>query len=164
MEFDRCGLDRFEAPGKHLAPGVVDRKRTAILDHDVAKLRKGSSFGEPEDFQGQFAKKSRGHSAHERSKMGLRQLIIERLVGNRGIKQRIEAAVEIRQGFDAMARTGRRQREAQAKRRNGPLAPAKLRVFAAGVEQRFRKHPLELISDHAKAISGKALTMLEWAC
>src|SRR5215510_11073722 len=82
--------------------------------------------------------------------MGLRQLIIERLVGNRGIKQRIEAAVEIRQGFDAMARTGRRQREAQAKRRNGPLAPAKLRVFAAGVEQRFRKHPLELISDHAK--------------
>ena len=82
--------------------------------------------------------------------MGLRQLIIERLVGNRGIKQRIEAAVEIRQGVDAMARTGRRQREAQAKRRNGPLAPAKLRVFAAGVEQRFRKHPLELISDHAK--------------
>ena len=56
MEFDRCGLDRFEAPGKHLAQGVVDRKRTAILDHDVAKLRKGSSFGEPEDFQGQLAK------------------------------------------------------------------------------------------------------------
>jgi hypothetical protein len=62
----------------------------------------------------------------------------------------IEAAVEIRQGFDAMARTGRRQCEAQAKRRNGPLAPTKLRVFAAGVKQRFGKHPLELISDHAK--------------
>src|SRR5207248_2510683 len=38
--------------------------------------------GEPEDFQGQFANKSRGHSAHERSTMGLRQLIRERLVGN----------------------------------------------------------------------------------
>ena len=83
-------------------------------------------------------------------KAGLRQLVIERLVGDRGVKQRMEAAVEIRQGFDALARTGRRQRQTQAKRRDGPLAPTKLCVFAASVEQRFRKHPLELISDHAK--------------
>ena len=84
------------------------------------------------------------------AKWGLANLVIEGFVGDRGVKQRIEAAVEIRQGFDALARTGRRQRQAQAKRRDGPLAPTKLRVFAAGVEQRFGKHPLELVSDHAK--------------
>src|SRR2546421_3045828 len=150
MESDGCGLDRFEAPGKRLAQGVVDRKRTAILNENMAKFCKGPSFGEPKDFEGHFAKKPRGHRAHERGKVGLGQLVVERLIGNGGVKQRIETAVEIRQRFDAMARTGRRQREAQAKRGNGPLAPTKLCVFAAGVEQPFGKHPLELLSDHAK--------------
>ena len=77
-------------------------------------------------------------------------LSIERFVSSRGVKQRIEAAVEIRQGFDAMARAGRRQRQAQPKWRDGPLAPTKLYLFAAGVQQRFREHPLELVRDHAK--------------
>src|SRR5687768_3365640 len=89
----------------------------------------GASFGDSQDFVGHVAKQSRGHRAHERSKIGLRQLVVERFVGQRGVKARVEGAVEIRQGFDAMARTGRRQCEVQAKRRNGPLAPTKLRVF-----------------------------------
>jgi hypothetical protein len=58
--------------------------------------------------------------------------------------------VEIREGFDALARTGRRQCQTSSKRRDGPLAPTKLHVFTTGVEQRFGKHPLELVSDHAK--------------
>ncbi len=62
----------------------------------------------------------------------------------------MEAAVKIREGVDALARAGRRQRQAQAQRRDGPLTPTKLHLFAAGVEQRFRKHPLELVRDHAK--------------
>src|SRR2546426_4505177 len=49
-----------------------------------------------------------------------------------------------------MACAGRRQRQAQAKRCDDPLAPTKPRLFATGVEQRFRKHPLELVRDHAK--------------
>ena len=53
MEFDGCGLDRFEAPGKHLAQGVVDRKRTAILNENMAKFCKGPSFGEPTHVQGE---------------------------------------------------------------------------------------------------------------
>src|SRR6266702_472767 len=86
----------------------------------------------------------------ERGKVGFRHLVIEGFVGNRGVKQRIEAAVEIRQGFDTLAGAGRRQRQAQAKGRDDALASTKFRLFAAGVEQRFGKHPLELVSDHAK--------------
>src|SRR6185295_289817 len=112
MEFDGGGLDDFEAPGKYLAQGVVNSKRATILNDDVAKLCKGPSLCEPKHFETHFADKPRGHSAHEGGKMGLGQLVIERFVSKRGVKQRIEAAVEICQGFDAMARTGRRQREA----------------------------------------------------
>jgi hypothetical protein len=91
--------------------------------------------------------------------MGLGPLVIERFVGQRGGKQRMEAAGEIREGCDAMARPGRRQGEAQAQRRHSPLAPTKLRVFAAGVQQLFGKHPLELVSDHAQ-LSGIRLGLL----
>src|SRR3989442_7806222 len=49
-----------------------------------------------------------------------------------------------------MACAGRSQRQAQAKRCDDPLAPTNPRLFATGVEQRFRKHPLELIRDHAQ--------------
>src|SRR2546421_13064169 len=82
MESDGCGLDRFEAPGKRLAQGVVDRKRTAILNENMAKFCKGPSFGEPKDFEGHFAKKPRGHRAHERGKVGLGQLVVERLIAD----------------------------------------------------------------------------------
>ena len=62
----------------------------------------------------------------------------------------MEAAVDIGQRLDGLAGTGGGQREAQAKWRDDALASAKLDVFATGVEQRFGKHPLELVSDHAK--------------
>jgi hypothetical protein len=41
----------------------------------------------------------------------------------------MEASVEIRQRVDTLARTGHRQRQAQATRRDNPLAPTNLRVF-----------------------------------
>ena len=77
-------------------------------------------------------------------------MVIEGLVGDGSTKERIEAAVEIGDGLDTLAGTGRRQRQAQAKGRDDALASTKFHVFATGVEQRFRKHPLELISDQAK--------------
>src|SRR6266705_5280955 len=128
----------------------MDGKGSPILDHDVAKLRKDPSLGESEDFQGHLTNETGGRSAHEISKVRLRQLVIECFVGNRRVKQRIKAPVEICQGFDAMAGTSRRQCQAQTKRRDDPHAPIKLHVFAAGVEQHFGKHPLELVSNHAK--------------
>ena len=82
--------------------------------------------------------------------MGSCYLIIEGLVGDGGTKEGIEAAVEIGNGLDTLAGTGRRQRQAQAKWRDDALASAKFHLFATGVEQRFGKHPLELVSDHAK--------------
>jgi hypothetical protein len=54
---------------------------------------------------------------------------------------------------------------------NGPLPAAKLHVFATGVEQRFGKHPLALVSDQAKlsvihrellSLYQKQLTQLEF--
>jgi hypothetical protein len=77
-------------------------------------------------------------------------LVIEGLVSDGGTKERIEATVEIGDGLDAMAGRGRRQRQAQAKWRDDALASAKFHLFATGVEQCFGKHPLELVSDHAK--------------
>src|SRR5207248_5729140 len=150
MELDSCGLDHFETSGEHLAQGVVDSKRAAILNDDVAKFGKGPSLFEPQDFEGHFADKPRGHGADERGTMRLGHLVIERLVRNGGMKQGVEAAVEIRQGFDTLARTGRRQRQAQAKWREDALASTKFHVFATRIEQRFGKHPLELVRDHAK--------------
>ena len=40
------------------------------------------SFGEPKDFEGHFAKKPRGHRAHERGTVGLGQLVVERLIAD----------------------------------------------------------------------------------
>ena len=51
MEFDGGELDDFEAPGKHLAQGVVKSKRATILNDDVAKLCKGPSLCEPKHFE-----------------------------------------------------------------------------------------------------------------
>jgi hypothetical protein len=77
-------------------------------------------------------------------------LSIEGLVRDGGAKQGIEAAVQVGDRLDALAGTGGGERQAQAKRCNGPHAPTKLHVCATGVEQRFGKHPLELVRDHAK--------------
>src|SRR5215831_17670655 len=82
--------------------------------------------------------------------MGLGYLVIKGLVGDGGAKEGIEAAVQIGQRLDALAGTRCGQSQPQAKWGNDPLSSTKLRVFAAGVEQRFRKHPLELGRDHAK--------------
>ena len=128
----------------------MDRKRTAILDDDVAKRRKGPPPGEPEDFERHVPDESRGHGAGEISKAGLGHLVIEGFVGDGGTKQGIEATVEIGDRLDPLAGTGGCESEAQAKRRDDALAAAKLHVFATGVEQRFRKDPLELVHDHAK--------------
>src|SRR5207245_9255870 len=61
-----------------------------------------------------------------------------------------EGTGEIRDRLHPLTGTGRRRRQADAKRAAGALASTKLHVFATGVEQRFRKCPLELIHDHAK--------------
>jgi hypothetical protein len=143
-------LDRFEAPRQDFAPAVMEGKGTPILDDDVAKLCTDSSLGEPEDFQGHLAHETGSSGAHASSKVWLGPLVIERFGGNGRVKQRMEAAMEIGQGVDAMAGTGRRQCQAQTKRRDDPRTPRKLPVFAAGVAQRFGKHPLELVSHHAK--------------
>jgi len=171
MQFDRCGLDGFATPGEHLTEGLMDRKRTAILDDDVAKLRKGPPPGEPEDFERHVPDESRGHGAGEISQTWLRHLVIERFVRDGRVKQRMKAPVEISQRLHALAGTGRRQRETQAKGGNGPLPAAKLHVCATGVEQRFGKHPLALVSDHAQlsvihrellSLYQKQLTQLEF--
>ena len=111
MEFHRGGLDRFEAPGKDFAQGIMDRKRTAVLDHDTAKCCKGPSLSEPEDFQGHLTNEPGSRGAQEISKVWLRQLIIERFVRDRRVKQRIKASVEIGQRLNTLAGTGRRQRQ-----------------------------------------------------
>src|SRR4029450_10216685 len=77
-------------------------------------------------------------------------LVIEGLVGHGGAKDGIEAAVEIGDSLNPLAGTGRRQCQAQAKGRDDALASTQFHVFTTGVEQYFRKHPLELVSDHVK--------------
>ena len=76
--------------------------------------------------------------------------LIKGLVGDGGAKEGIEATVQIRQCLDALAGTRCGQSQPQANGGNDPFSSTKLRVFAAGVEQRFRKDPLELVRDHAK--------------
>ena len=90
------------------------------------------------------------HGPGEIGKVRFGHLIIEGLVGDGRTKEGIEAAVEIGNGLDTLAGTGRRQCQAQAKWREDALASTKLHVFATRIEQRFGKHPLELVSDHAK--------------
>src|SRR6266446_2156627 len=125
----------------------MDRKRTAILEHDVAKLRKGPSLGKPEDLERHVPDEPRRHGTGEIRQTWLRPLVIERFVRDGRVKQRMKAPMEISERLNTLAGTGRRQREAQAKWGNGPLPAAKLHVFATRVEQRFGKDPLELVRD-----------------
>src|SRR5260370_6410624 len=150
MQFDRRGVHRFETSRKHLTQAVVDGKGTPVLHDDVAKRGKRVAFGEPEHFEGHLTDETFRHRTGEIGKVRLRHLVREGLGGDGGTKERIEAAVEISNGLDTLAGTGRRQRQAQAKVSDDALASAKFHLFATGVEQRFGKHPLELVSDHAQ--------------
>ena len=150
MEFDCCGLHRFETPRKHLAQAVVNGKGTPVLYDNVAKLTKRTPFFEPEHFQRHVTDEPFRHRPSESGKVGLGHLVIESLVGDGGTKKGMKATVEIGDSLDPLAGTERRQRQAQAKRRDDALTATKLHVFATGIEQRFGKHPLELVSDHAK--------------
>ena len=150
MERNGGGLDYLETPRKDLPQAVVDGKGTPSLNDDMAKLAQRVSFCEPEHFQRHVTHQPLRHRPGEISKMRLGYLVIKGLVGYRGAKEGIEAAVEIRDRLDPPAGTGCRQRQAQAKGRHDSLASTQLHVLAAGVEQGFGKAPLELVSDHAQ--------------
>jgi len=77
-------------------------------------------------------------------------VVLDRLVREGRVKQRLTAPVEISQRLHALAGTGRRQREPQATGGHGPLPAAKRPVFATGGEQRCGKHPWARVSDHAQ--------------
>src|SRR2546428_65916 len=130
--------------------GIKDLRVHPVLNDDMAKRGKRVSFGKPEHFERHLTDEPFRHGTGEIGKVGLRHLIIEGLVGDGGAKEGIEAAVQIGDGLDTLAGTGRRQRQAQAKGRDDALASTKLPVFATGIPQRFGKHPLELVSDHAQ--------------
>ena len=87
----------------------------------------------------------------EIGKVGLGHLVIEGFVGDRGVQT---TALKPRWKSARVSTRWLAQVAVSAKpKRNGvmiALAPTKLRGFATGVEQRFGKHPLELVSDHAK--------------
>ena len=86
----------------------MDGKGAAVLEDDAAKLATGATCGEPEHFERHVTDEARRHGTGEIGKVGLGQLVVKCLVGDRGVEQRIEATVEIREGVDALARTGRR--------------------------------------------------------
>ena len=134
MEFDRRGLHRFEAPRKHLTQAVVDGKGTPVLQDDVTKLGKRASFFEPQHFQRHVTDEPCRHGPSEIGKVGLRHLVVESLVGDGGAKEGVETTMEIGDRLDPLAGTGRRQRQAQAKRREDALASTKPHVFATGIE------------------------------
>src|SRR5262245_36621646 len=100
MEFNRRGLDDFEASGKHLAQAVMDGKGAPVLNNDVAKLGKRLSSFEPEHFQRHVTDEPFCHSPGKIGKVELRHLVIEGLVSNGRAKEGIEAAVEIGDRLD----------------------------------------------------------------
>src|SRR5262249_2236879 len=150
MELNSRGFHRLETPRKDLPQAIVDGKGAPVLNDDMAKFAKGTPFFEAEHFEGHLTNKPFRHGPSEIGKVRFGHLIIEGLVGNGRTKESIETAVEICNGLDTLAGTGRRQCQAQAKRRKEALASTKFHVFATRIEQRFGKHPLELVSDHAK--------------
>src|SRR5262249_18228599 len=150
MEFDRGGLHGFETPRQHLAQALVKGKGTPVLYDDVAKLAQGTPFFEPEHCQRHGTDEPFRHRPSESGQVELGHLVIEGFVSDGGSKKGLEATVESGDGLDPLAGTDRRQRQAQAKGRDDALTATKLPVFAPGIEQRFGKHPLELVSDQAK--------------
>jgi len=80
MEFDRCGLHRFETPRKHLAQAIVKGKGTPVLYNDVAQLAKGTPFCEPEHFQRHVTDEPFCHRPREIGKVELGHLVIKGFV------------------------------------------------------------------------------------
>ena len=150
MECDSRRFHDFETSRKHLTQAVVDGKGTPVLHDDVAKRGKRVSFGEPAYFERPLTDEPFRHGTGEIGTAGLGHLVREGLGGDAGAKEGSEAAVEIRARLDTLAGTGRRQRQAQAKRGDDALASTKRHGFATGVEQRFGKDPLKLVRDHAQ--------------
>src|SRR5262249_46147444 len=71
-------------------------------------------------------------------------------VGAGGAPEGLKAAMEIGHGLDRRARTGGRQREAQANGWENTLASTQRPVGATGIEQGVGKHPWALVRDHPK--------------
>jgi hypothetical protein len=171
MPCARCGLDGFATPGEHLTEGLLERQRTAILDHDVAQRRTGPPPGAPEDVERHVPDESRGQGAGAISQTWRRHVVRERFVRDGRVTQRRKAPGDISQRLHALAGTGRRQRATQAQGGHGPLPAAQLHVFAPGVAPRFGTPPLALVSDHAQlsvihrallSLYQKQLTQLEF--
>jgi len=150
MELDSRGFHRLETPRKDLPQAIVDGKGTPVLNDDMAKCAQRAPFFEPEHFERHLTNEPFRHSPGEIGKVRFGHLIREGLVGDGRTKEGIAAAVEISNGLDTLAGTGRRQGQGQAKGREEALASTQFHVFATRIEQRFGKHPLELVSDHAK--------------
>src|SRR5262252_9505136 len=111
MEFDCRRLHDFEPSRKHLAQAIVDGKGAAVLNDDTAKCGEQLSFFETEYFERHVPDEPFRHEPGEIGKVQFCHLLIEDLVSHSDAKKSIETAVEIGDGLNPLANTGRRQRQ-----------------------------------------------------
>jgi hypothetical protein len=145
VNLDCCRLDRREPSRERVAQLVLERERRTVLDHDVLEPRDGGFPLWCQRLNAQALQEPAKHLVHELRKAGVREPVVERLVGNRDVVLVIELAQQVGDRLDLSTGKTGYHREEQAVRRDGtepltlPGSQAELVDVVGG--QRARAHP-----------------------
>jgi hypothetical protein len=104
MDFHGGGLDRGEPTRKHPAQRRLERKRRAVVDHDVLEPGDGSLPVWRERLDAQLLDQSPAHPAHEHREPQPREAIVERLVRDLHPVLVVEHPEQVGQRFHVRAR------------------------------------------------------------
>jgi hypothetical protein len=113
VNFHRGGLEGGEPSRKDLAQRRLQRKRRAVVDHDLLEARHGSLPLGREGLAAQVLHKSHAHAAHEHGEARPREAIVERLVRHVDAVLVVERAEQVRERFDLRTRKRADNREKQ---------------------------------------------------
>jgi hypothetical protein len=134
-----------EAAGQHSCQGVVEGQRAAIVKNQTAKVSKGLSGLQSQDFHRQLSHDVAQGDAEELGRVGFKQLSIEGLLIRLGFPQLIALSMEIGNALDSLGGHRSPHREAQAQRRDQALALGQSELFAPFIQHGGIKDRLELL-------------------
>lgn len=128
MDFQGRGVEGGEPSREGLVQLRLERKRRAVLNHDVPEARHGPLPLRRQGLEPQPVDEPRQHPAHERGEADAGETVVERLVRNLNLVLMVERAEQVRQRFPLPAGQRRDNRQEQPMRRDGAQPDGLARV------------------------------------